>query len=60
MATELLYLQGFDVVTCQAQVTQIDKTDDGRVDLDADSFITDLISTFTKRPSTGAYLSYLV
>ena len=31
--TELLYLQGFDVVNCEAKVDSISHTDDGRADL---------------------------
>src|SRR4051794_23859815 len=36
MATQLEYLENFDVVTCNAQVVATEKTDDGRIDIQLD------------------------
>ncbi|HKU18633.1 MAG TPA: hypothetical protein VJP80_05135 [Candidatus Saccharimonadales bacterium] len=33
MATQLVYLEDFDVITCSASVTAVDTTEDGRVDI---------------------------
>ena len=36
MATKLLYLEDFDVVTCKATVVAVNKTEDGRTDVELD------------------------
>ncbi len=36
MATSLVYLNGFDIVTCHATVTTVEKTEDGRIDIQLD------------------------
>jgi Ser-tRNA(Ala) deacylase AlaX len=36
MATDLMYLKDFDVVTCQAQVTKVHDTEDGRTAVELD------------------------
>lgn len=36
MITELVYLQDFDIVTCDAAVTNVEPTEDGRIDVQLD------------------------
>ena len=36
MATQLVYLEDFGIVTCSAQVTRVEQTEDGRTDIQLD------------------------